>query len=501
MSSRVAVLMVAALYVASQGLRAQTVLDFDSLKDGDAVTSQFAGVTFANAQALSAGFSLDDVDYPAHSGSNAIADTGGPISVAFASAISAFSGYFTHSKPIAVTAFDVAGKQLVTTSSLKNNAAVSGDGSAPNELLSLIGTNIVKIVIAGDPAGGSLVADDLSFTIPAKPVAPPYTLSVNPGSLNFSQMSGAAAPAAQQMFVTISTKNTSIPYTPTSSAAWLTVQSPGMSEQNLTVSINAAALTAGNYMGEITLTSAEAVNSGLMIHVTLTVAAAVNGVVNSGSFSTGATGSGSIASIFGANLTTQTITVTTLPLPTTLAGISATINGQPVAFYYVSPTQVNMELPFGLAAGPATLVVNANGAMTTYTVQISPVVPGLFLIGKYAAAVNFADGSINGPNAGAAPGGYVELFMTGAGDVTNPPAIGAAAVASPLSVVPDLSKVTATIGGQAATVSFAGLTPGLVDLMQVNVEVPAGLADGDYPVVVTFNGVASNSGLLRVTNP
>jgi len=149
---------------ASTVLYAQTSITFDTLNDGDLVTNQYSGLTFSNARVLTSGFSLNDLDFPAHSGANAITDASGPISIAFSAPVSTFSGYFTHVQPITITAFDGTGNQLATTTSSKNNAAVSGDGSVPNELLSLAAGNIAKVIITGSPSGNSVVMDDLNYS-------------------------------------------------------------------------------------------------------------------------------------------------------------------------------------------------------------------------------------------------------------------------------------------------------------------------------------------------
>ena len=84
--------------------------------------------------------------------------------------------------------------------------------------------------------------------------------------------------------------------------------------------------------------------------------------------------------------------------------------------------------------------------------------------------------------------------MTGGGELDNKVATGAGS--SPLSRL--LQPITATIGGQPATISFAGLTPGFVGLIQVNLVVPA-LAPGSYPLVLKANAFTSNASLITVT--
>jgi len=85
--------------------------------------------------------------------------------------------------------------------------------------------------------------------------------------------------------------------------------------------------------------------------------------------------------------------------------------------------------------------------------------------------------------------------MTGQGAVSNPPPDGATALGSPVSQT--AATTTATIGGTNAQVLFSGLTPSLVGVLQVNIQIPT-VAAGDQPLVVTIGGVASNSALITV---
>lgn len=60
MSSRFVGASIVIVWAMSHVLCAQTLLNFESLSDGEAVTTQFSGVTFSNVRTLTAGFSLDD---------------------------------------------------------------------------------------------------------------------------------------------------------------------------------------------------------------------------------------------------------------------------------------------------------------------------------------------------------------------------------------------------------------------------------------------------------
>src|SRR5690348_1418779 len=116
------------------GAQAQTSLNFESLNDGDALTTQFSGLAFSNASVLTAGFSLNDLDFPAHSGKNVVSDTGGPISIAFAPPVTTFAAYFTHAVALTVTAYDAGGSVVATASSNAVNTRASGNqGTSPNE--------------------------------------------------------------------------------------------------------------------------------------------------------------------------------------------------------------------------------------------------------------------------------------------------------------------------------------------------------------------------------
>src|ERR1017187_2694756 len=92
---------------------------------------------------------------------------------------------------------------------------------------------------------------------------------------------------------------------------------------------------------------------------------------------------GSVISIFGTNLANTTMPASLTPLPTTLGGVSAVVNGSlKVPLFYVSPTQINAQLPYETPTGTATLSVNGS-APVSFTVTASA--PGTIVYGANRA--------------------------------------------------------------------------------------------------------------------
>ena len=87
----------------AQGL--PVVEGFDGFLDGDLLTNQLTGLTFANAVILSAGLSLNEFDFPPRSGFNVVSDLGGPIVITFDSPVAAILAYLTYAVGVTITAY------------------------------------------------------------------------------------------------------------------------------------------------------------------------------------------------------------------------------------------------------------------------------------------------------------------------------------------------------------------------------------------------------------
>jgi uncharacterized protein (TIGR03437 family) len=232
---------------------------------------------------------------------------------------------------------------------------------------------------------------------------------------------------------------------------------------------------------------------------TPSVVPSVASVVNGASLQAGAAPGGWVT-IEGQSLALSTQTAA-FPLPQVLGGVQVLVDGNPIPLYYVSPTQINGQLPYETAGGPAQLVViNYSAASTPAAFSVSATSPGIFASGGRAVAQNVDASSgavtLNSPSNPVSPGGYLVLYLTGQGALNNPIPTGAAAPASPFSS--PVASFTVRIGGIDAPVLFLGMTPGLVGVAQANVQVPAGLAAEDQPAVVSIGGMDSPPALVSV---
>jgi uncharacterized protein (TIGR03437 family) len=245
---------------------------------------------------------------------------------------------------------------------------------------------------------------------------------------------------------------------------------------------------------------------------TLTPAAAgpvpsidAGGVVSGASFQPGIV-AGSWLTIKGSNLSPVTDTwdkfIVNGNLPTLVDGVSVNVGSKQAFVYYISPTQINVQAP-DVGTGPVPVTVTTpNGTSVAVTANVVAQSPAFFLWpGSQAVATRNSDGSLavkNGTFAGATavaakPGDVLILWGTGFGPTTPPVAAG---IQVPGDKVYNTSPVSIKIGTADAQVFGAALSPGLAGLYQVAIQVPAALADGDYPIKATVSGTSSPDGVI-----
>jgi len=209
---------------------------------------------------------------------------------------------------------------------------------------------------------------------------------------------------------------------------------------------------------------------------------------------------GAVLSVFGAPLALELVAARTLPLPTSLGGVTANVNGVAAPLFFVSPTQVNIQVPYETPAGEATLLLRVDGTdKPPLRFTVAGASPGIFLLPSTNRAVaQNQDYSLNAQQNPAPPGSVLIVYLTGQGALDTPVASGAAAGSDPLARA--ALPARATIGGIQTQLLFLGMTPGLVALLQANLVVPD-LPPGDHPLVVTIANVASNAALVSIGPP
>ncbi len=201
---------------------------------------------------------------------------------------------------------------------------------------------------------------------------------------------------------------------------------------------------------------------------------------------------GMLLSVYGTALGNFVQSAGTIPLPQYLAGFEALVNGVTAPLYYVSPNQVNIQIPYETQPGANTLTVGNPYVNVNYNLKIVPAAPGIFMTDGFTAA----------PFSSAAAGQITTVFITGEGQVSPALTDGVSpSSGTPPSQLPRPKlPVTLMVAGQPATIQFIGIPVGLVGVTQINYQVPANTPTGVQQVVVTVGGVASQAAKLTVTN-
>jgi uncharacterized protein (TIGR03437 family) len=235
-------------------------------------------------------------------------------------------------------------------------------------------------------------------------------------------------------------------------------------------------------------------------------------IVSAASYASGSLAPEAIVTVFGTGLSVNTVSATTATLPTTLDGVQVQVRDsagvtRTAQLFYVSPTQVSFLNPSGAATGMATVTIARNGTTVGQaSVTAESVAPGLFS----------ANSTGQGPAAGAA------VRVKADGTQTVEPIIQLNSSTNQIEAVPitaaqgtdqlyllafgtgfrgrtALNAVTATIGGTAAEVSYAGAQGTFTGLDQANIRIPSSLAGrGSVDVVLTVDGKRSNTVTISI---
>ena len=271
-------------------------------------------------------------------------------------------------------------------------------------------------------------------------------------------------------------------------------------------------LSPGVYQGTVTVAS-NAANASVVVPVQLTVesqsapVAFPGGVVNNGTFvGNEPLALGDITAVFGDQFTYgDPASASSLPLGTTLGNTQVMVNGTAAPVYYVSPGQINFQIPFEASTGDGMIQVVRNGtAGNTIYVNIASAAPSFLLLngGPYVIMTT-PQGALTGISGAPVHANDVVVIYTIGMGPTSPAVASGTASPNPPAVTP---TTQVCFGEHAAvtkppvcqTAQFAGLSPGFVGLYQINVAIPSGLPTGNVPIYYTVAGQASDQEIIAV---
>lgn len=230
----------------------------------------------------------------------------------------------------------------------------------------------------------------------------------------------------------------------------------------------------------------------------------ITAVVNTADRSTNVA-PGSLISVLGQNLSPVNLATDQIPLPTALANSCLTVNGELVPMIMVSPTQINGQLPLDVI-GPGSMVLHTPaGVSNTFIFPIQATAPATFVVnvpgfeGQLPTVTHAADGVLVTPSYPIHLDEWIAIYMTGLGKTLPEVASGEPGPFNPLAEV--VLTPTVTLGGTVLPVSFAGLTPGMVGVYQINAKIPfKGVPTGMAVPLTITQGSSTTTVYVRVVN-
>jgi uncharacterized protein (TIGR03437 family) len=203
---------------------------------------------------------------------------------------------------------------------------------------------------------------------------------------------------------------------------------------------------------------------------------------------------GELISIYGQNMSGASFAASQVPLTTGMGNSCIGVNGSPIPLLYVSPGQINAQLPFD-ATGNATLTIHTPaGVSNNFLLTVEAAAPSIFATTSGTEMLGLVVRNTNGqlvtPTNPIHPKDAITIYLTGMGQTFPAIPAGAAAPSDPLSRVSLAPSLT--IAGMDLAVSYAGLAPGQVGVYQINATVPQSVLTGmSMPLTVDQGGATT----------
>jgi uncharacterized protein (TIGR03437 family) len=399
----------------------------------------------------------------------------------------------------------LSGSGWLSASASGNTVTVTANGS---QLAQGTYSGVVTVIVPGAGASPLYIPVTLDVTSATSAI----TLSASTASFNV--LTGSMSIPGSTTVQVTSSSTGSVPFTatfvPGTGGNFLTVTpASGNTPATLTLAVNAAVsstLAAGTYTGDVQVSS----GTGAVQTVKVTLLVSPTGtpvvlsITSGASIQPGAVSPGEIVTMFGNGIGPATPSTGTSfqptatgTVPTTLANVSVTFNNVAAPLIFVAPGQINAIVPYQVAGQTSVpVVVTNNGtASATFTVPVTATTPSIFSLGENGSgqgAILNSDLSVNGTANPVSRGSFIAIYATGEGQLVPAGTTGCITGAS-LPLPKPVGNVSVTIGGQTASLSYAGEAPDLVcGVMQINAMIPSNIAAGAQTVGLTI-GTATNT--------
>jgi uncharacterized protein (TIGR03437 family) len=350
-------------------------------------------------------------------------------------------------------------------------------------------------VVTGSAETGRAVTASAAATFTSQALSPAgFTVDTDAVALRISPVSAIGKDTASvKLKFSSGAPVWSVRIVPSSgSVDWLRVTPvSGSGPAELTVEADGAGLTSGAYSATLAIQAADALPQLVTVPVRFVVGAGGKiSIAGAGNTFSGVStfAPGMLTSVYGIGLAPAAQQAPRVPLPLTMQGVSATVNGVSAPLYYVSESQVNLQIPYEAGLGPAVLAINNGGQVAALPIRIAVTAPGL------------STGSNSTVTATGKPGDIVVVYISGEGDLNPTLATGAApASTTAISRLPrPRQPVTVTVGGISANIAFAGIPSGLAGVAQINFTIPPGTASGPQPLIVKVGDAVTEGATILV---
>jgi uncharacterized protein (TIGR03437 family) len=330
--------------------------------------------------------------------------------------------------------------------------------------------------------------------VPAPSAAPACTYSLSPANQLFPTSGGSATAAV--------TAGSGCPWMAAANVPWISITSGTPGKGSGTIAFNATAT-----LDPLLPRSGTISIAGTTFTVTEGSAAQqpetpVAGIVSAANYHGGAVAPGELVVLFGANFGPPALAKPNIlsggVVDTIAGGVRVLFDGVAAPMVWAQGGTACAVVPFGVQGHATTQVqVQYQGTLSNaVAVPVAAAAPGIFTLdtsGSGPGAIRNPDASVNSAANPAHAGDVVSVYATGGGVI---PGVQEGVLATTAQGL-DLTNVsvTATVGGAAAQVQYAGVAPTIVvGVMQLNVKIPPGVSGNALPVTISIGGITSPAG-------